>query len=97
MMNDFENIPSESEFRNEMTVQPEEQDVSCGDLDENDEMVDNDDPNEQDTPFGEQLDQGANGVDDLGCEPDCGWPGDGSGMDDLADYNANEAYDYMNE
>ena len=26
-----------------------------------------------------------------------GWPGDGSGMDDLADLNANEADDYMNE
>ena len=23
-----------------------------------------------------------------------GWPGDGSGMDDLADYNQMEAYDY---
>ncbi|MEI6423822.1 MAG: hypothetical protein WCP55_16520 [Lentisphaerota bacterium] len=23
-----------------------------------------------------------------------GWPGDGSGMDDLADYNQNEAGDY---
>ena len=23
-----------------------------------------------------------------------GWPGDGSGMDDFADYNANEGYDY---
>lgn len=26
-----------------------------------------------------------------------GWPGDGSGLDDLADYNANEADDYANE
>jgi len=26
-----------------------------------------------------------------------GWPGDGSGMDDLADFNANEVNDYMNE
>jgi len=26
-----------------------------------------------------------------------GWPGDGSGMDDLADYNANEADDYRDE
>ena len=26
-----------------------------------------------------------------------GWPGDGSGMDDLADYNQNEAMDYSNE
>lgn len=26
-----------------------------------------------------------------------GWPGDGSGLDDLADYNQNEANDYQNE
>ena len=26
-----------------------------------------------------------------------GWPGDGSGMDDLADMNANEADDYRDE
>jgi hypothetical protein len=26
-----------------------------------------------------------------------GWPGDGSGEDDLADYNQNEADDYLNE
>lgn len=26
-----------------------------------------------------------------------GWPGDGSGEDDLADYNANEADDYRDE
>lgn len=26
-----------------------------------------------------------------------GWPGDGSGTDDLADYNQNEADDYSNE
>jgi len=30
-------------------------------------------------------------------EPDQGWPGDGSGMDDLADMNANEADDYRDE
>jgi len=28
---------------------------------------------------------------------DHGWPGDGSGTDDLADFNANEAMDYTNE
>lgn len=26
-----------------------------------------------------------------------GWPGDGSGEDDLADFNANEVSDYQNE
>jgi hypothetical protein len=28
---------------------------------------------------------------------DHGWPGDGSGCDDLADHSANEADDYANE
>ncbi len=28
---------------------------------------------------------------------DLGWPGDGSGEDDLADFNANEADDYRDE
>ena len=27
----------------------------------------------------------------------CGWPGDGSGMDDLEDFNQAEADDYRNE
>jgi hypothetical protein len=67
-MNAFENIPAESEFRVEMTIQSDE-----GDL-----VID------QDTPLGELLD-------------DQGWPGDGSGTDDLADYNANEAADYGQE
>jgi hypothetical protein len=30
-------------------------------------------------------------------DDDRGWPGDGSGTDDLADHNANEADDYRNE
>jgi hypothetical protein len=43
---------------------------------------------------------------DFACEPisevdsedhNPGWPGDGSGEDDLADYNAAEADDYMHE
>lgn len=29
--------------------------------------------------------------------PAGGWPGDGSGTDDFADFNANEADDYRNE
>ena len=48
---------------------------------------------EQDTPFGEQLDGGF--CDEQFAEQ--GWPGDGSGTDDLADYNANEVDDYANE
>ena len=28
---------------------------------------------------------------------DAGWPGDGSGTDDFADYNQNEADDYQDE
>ena len=30
-------------------------------------------------------------------ENQAGWPGDGSGTDDLADYNQTEANDYSNE
>lgn len=30
-------------------------------------------------------------------QAEMGWPGDGSGLDDLADHNANEADDYAHE
>lgn len=61
-MNDFSNIPSESEFRNEMTVESQEVapdehlEMAYEDrthLDENDEMVDEDDPNENDDMDGD--------------------------------------------
>jgi len=67
-MNDFDNVSAESEFRDEMTVLPEE----------------------QDTPLGQVYGDGEDPYDG-------GWPGDGSGTDDLADFNANEAMDYLNE
>ena len=35
-----------------------------------------------------------NWVQDRWNGPAVGWPGDGSGMDDLADYNQMEGYDY---
>ncbi len=42
------------------------------------------------------------GDDDRDCSgfdthEETGWPGDGSGMDDLADFNQNEAADYHGE
>ncbi len=40
---------------------------------------------------------GCCGVEHSDTEMEAGWPGDGSGMDDLADYNANEADDYADE
>lgn len=40
---------------------------------------------------------GENGFYPTGDEESHGWPGDGSGEDDLADYNASEADDYQNE
>jgi len=76
MTNDFANIPSEAEFRDEMTV--ESQEVAP---DSHLEME------YEDRVSGSIYDQ----------EPDQGWPGDGSGTDDLADFNANEADDYCNE
>ena len=72
-MNAFENIPAESEFRDAMTVIPQEMgreaDLILGEV----ELA-----IDQDTPLGEYY-------------------GDGSGTDDLADYNANEAADYGQE
>lgn len=53
----------------------------------------NDELDGLETPFAEQLDGGFcdEQFDQQGC------PGDGSGTDDLADYNSNEAADYANE
>lgn len=38
-----------------------------------------------------------NDIDPAEMEEYHGWPGDGSGEDDLADYNQNEADDYRDE
>lgn len=46
---------------------------------------------------GQQNDEGADERFYPGEEETHYWPGDGSGEDDLADYNANEASDYANE
>ena len=53
----------------------------------------NDELDELETPFAEQLDGGCG--DEQWTEH--GWSGDGSGTDDFADYNANEAADYADE
>ncbi len=75
MTNDFSNIPSESEFRDEMTAEPNEGFDSHLEMAYEDRThVDHD----EDTV-------------------ETGWPGDGSGEDDLADYNQNEADDYRDE
>jgi hypothetical protein len=39
----------------------------------------------------------AQAIDEINEFENNGWPGDGSGTDDLADLNANEANDYRNE
>jgi len=66
-------------------------------------------PQCEETPYNGECDNPFEGTDapmdaPTGPNPDPaydGWggcfPGDGSGMDDLADYNANEADDYMGE
>lgn len=82
-MNDFNNINGESEFRNEMTVQSNEPSFSVSGS-----MLENDDrmyPGEEETPYYDLVEEPYDGG---------GWPGDGSGTDDLADFNANEADDY---
>lgn len=96
-MNDFSNISAESELRDEITVRS----------DEFDPAVDNDDPgfgeDEGDNDDGLTESERAEERDELemmredDTTVDAGWPGDGSGMDDLADYNANEADDYRDE
>jgi len=53
------------------------------------------DYHDDETPLGHEIDGGNDHVDDD--LRDYGWPGDGSGEDDLADYNANEADDYHDE
>lgn len=50
----------------------------------------------RETPLGEEIDGGNDHVADEIYDGG-GWPGDGSGTDDLADYNANEADDYRDE
>lgn len=50
-------------------------------------------PLDNETPLGEQIDGGNDHVED----ENHNWPGDGSGEDDLADFNANEADDYRDE
>lgn len=47
------------------------------------------------TPLGEQIDGGNDHIADE--MENHNWPGDGSGEDDLADMNANEADDYRDE
>ena len=44
----------------------------------------------------DEYDPVANPTDD-DTTVDAGWPGDGSGTDDFADYNANEVDDYRDE
>ena len=52
----------------------------------------------RDGDIARQYDEFIGGDEHLDAEfEDRGWPGDGSGMDDLADFNANEAMDYTNE
>lgn len=88
-MNDYSNIPAESEFRDAMTqslnelgqdiadLAPELSEDGPGDLDENDEMVDDDDPNE--------------------CEPDESMDGDfDSGMAS-AGLGTDESYGYYGD
>jgi hypothetical protein len=76
-MNEFSQIPSESEFRNEMTVVPEE----VTPVDAHLEME-----------FEDRISGQCGDT-----EENAGWPGDGSGIDDFADFNQGEADDYRNE
>lgn len=88
-MNDFSNIPAESEFRDEATL-------DCREIEPG---LTPEEITEQQLAREEALDDTPLGIEYGGYdEPyDGGWPGDGSGMDDLADFNQNEAMDYYGD
>jgi hypothetical protein len=77
-MNNFNTLSAESELKNEIMVQPQEV--------EPDSMLEME---YEDRVSGSYSDEETEEPYDGG-----GWPGDGSGTDDLADFNANEADDY---
>lgn len=82
-MNDFSQIDGQSEFRNEMTMEPQE--LYTGEQDQGpDSMLEMEYEDRVSGCDGEQ-------------EPDQGWPGDGSGTDDFQDMNQNEFLDYQDE
>lgn len=85
-MNDFSTISAESNLKDEITVRSDEFDPIANPA--------------YDGPMGIMTDyDGCDSDDDKDDDivVDAGWPGDGSGTDDFADYNANEADDYRDE
>lgn len=91
MNNSFNQINPETEIRDTARVQPEEVYTEEEYLRDVEQAQGAEEPDahleaayEARTEIEEPYDGG-------------GWPGDGSGTDDLADYNANEANDYFGE
>jgi hypothetical protein len=80
-MNNFNTLSAESELKNEIMVQSDELDR----MEEQDEMEMLKLESDSRMFPGEEIEEPYDGG---------GWPGDGSGTDDLADFNANEADDY---
>lgn len=84
-MNDFSTISAESNLKDDITVRSDEYDPAT-------ELNEFEEANRREL---NSMDEEKVIEDDTAI--DAGWPGDGSGTDDLSDYNANEADDYRNE
>lgn len=101
-MNDFSNISAESNLKDEITVRSDEYDPTANPAYDGPMGVmtdydgcDSDDGLTEAERAEERDELEMMREDDTAV--DAGWPGDGSGTDDLADYNANEADDYRDE
>lgn len=98
-VNDFSNIPAESELRDEMTVasnEPSDRNPAYdGPMGIFEGMDDDKEPAVDSHLEADYEDRQNGGGEDE--TVDAGWPGDGSGTDDFEDYNQNEASDYQDE
>jgi len=90
-MNEFSNIPAESEFRDEMTMDCREIESELTPEEVTEQQLAREEAFEQETPLGQLYGDGEDNFEPMGR------PGDGSGTDDFADLNAAEAMDYLNE
>lgn len=98
-MNDFNNISAESELKDEMTVQSNEVEPdSMLEAEYESRTEISDDQETEDIVFDPLLETAYDSQEPIEEPYDGGgWAGDGSGTDDLADFGANEADDYLNE
>ena len=94
LMNDFDNIPAESDLRDFARIEPQEQNVDRHTVRMDEEQQ------EKFLAEAREIREGEIARDPAFADIDTPlgeYYGDGSGTDDLADYNQNEAADYSNE